>query len=117
MKIENHNLKTRIITHIKKTDLFLLIYGPIIFGLLLFSMVSNSIIWITHEKISDLALGIVGSIALFIAGLSGYFQIIRRETPGFFGKYMKGIPSVINGFGVMVFSWLLSIVLIISILH
>jgi hypothetical protein len=117
MKIDTHRLINKFIAYIKNTDLFLIIYGPIIVGLLIFSIVPNAIIWITREKITDFALSIVGSLAIFISGLSGYFQIIRRETPGFFGKYMKGIPSVINGFGVMIFSWLLSIVLIISILH
>ena len=79
------------------------------------SIIPNVIIMVTHENLSDKTLSLIFSISSFIIGLSGFFQIIRKESPGIFSKYLKNIPSVINGICVMVAFWLFSLVFIILI--
>jgi hypothetical protein len=108
-------LKPTLLAYIKKTNIYLILLGPIILGLLIISIIPSVIIMVTHEKISDKALSFICSISSFIMGLSGFFQIIRKESPGIFSKYLKNIPSIINGICVMVVFWLLSLVFIILI--
>jgi hypothetical protein len=67
---------------------------------------------LTQKPLTEVTLKIFFSPAFFIMGFPGLFKTIRKESPGYFGKHMKGIPSVINGLVEMTFFWLFSLIIL-----
>ena len=105
------SLLFRINSFIKKTNLDLLIISPMIISFLVMS-IPGIMFGINQKPLTEVTLKIYFFPAAFFMGLPGLFKAIRKESPGYFGKYMKGIPSLITGLVEMIFFWLFGLIIL-----
>jgi hypothetical protein len=101
------------IQRIREMNLFLLLLSPIIIAIVFLTFSGNLCEYVTKEKVSDNSIALMSAISSFIAGFTGIFQMIRKETPGVFSSFLKGLPSVLTGLLCVIMFWGFSIYMMI----
>jgi hypothetical protein len=106
----------KISNFIRNTDIQLLISIPIILTLLIIigaAIISNHVFQgNTPEKVT----GMIISSGLFVSGFSGLLQVYRKESPSVMGRSLHGKIPIIMGLFWLMFSWGLSVLLLISVI-
>jgi hypothetical protein len=96
---------------LKRVDIRVLVFTPIAISITLI------IGWLfiadrLFKSIPESYTAVVGAFSMFISSLSGFAQVVRKESPGLLGIPFVGTLPVLAGLLWMIFCWLLGALLI-----
>jgi len=103
----------RVLEWLRNINIYWLVVIPIIFAIILLSVLLYVGEEIFNGVISELYLNISVIIFLLVTSLAGFAQVIRKEGPGPFGNISYGIWPIISGYIIIGITWVAAIYLLI----
>jgi len=103
----------RVLEWLRNINIYWLVVIPIIFAIILLSVLLYVGEEIFNGVIPELYLNISVIIFLLVTSLAGFAQVIRKEGPGPFGNISYGIWPIISGYIIIGITWVAAIYLLI----
>lgn len=115
--LKPNSISYRFYKFIEETNIGLLLWFPIILGLLFMILATLLVRYFIQTGTTENYRNIIFSVGTFIAGFGGLFQIFKKEYFGLINSTrLTKIIAVINGAGLLCFFWSVSLILVIIVI-
>jgi hypothetical protein len=112
MKRTDSTIFSRISIWLKTINIYWLVITPIIFAILLITLLSYLGEKLFHSGVPESFINFCAVIFLIVMSLSGFAQVIRKEGPGPFGNIIYGFWPIVSGYIIIGLTWSAAIYII-----